>query len=725
MNIKQPGFFFILFLFYGSLSLYALNPGLERPSYLFGDTIAIASEPDYPPYCMVNEQGEACGFSIDLFKAAAQAAGLQVKIRIGIWNQIKHDLEDGRIDALPMVGRTPERETRYDFTMPYMSLHGAVFIRKGTKDIHSLKDLKEKSVVVMKGDNAEEFLRREKIAKQVVTTPTFDDAFIALANGNHDAVLTQRVMGIELLKNLGIKNVIPLDFHIPQFRQDFCFAVQKGDTVLLSRLNEGLSVIIANNTFERIRDGWFGPRFKEKVAFVDILRILLFFLIPLIIIVGLVAIYVLRKEVKRRTKGLQQEVIGHKKTLEALQASEEKYRGMIMNLMEGFYSVSLDGIILDHNAEFCRILKLDPENEYRGNSLDQFWEHPDDRKIYLEAILEKGLIRNYEICAQCSTGEKIIVLASARLVRDDYGNVLSIEGSFLDITQRKLAETELHAFKENLEKTVAERTAELREKVEKLHQSEQAMLYMVEDLKQITAELQDERQKLIVSNKELETFAYSVSHDLRAPLRAIEGFGKFLVEDYSGKLGVEGNRYIEVIRQNTSKMDRLISDLLNLSRIFRAEMHKTTANIGEIVKTVFDEIATVEEKNDFELKIEDLPTAYCDVALIRQVWQNLICNALKYSSKSMIKKIEIGASTQNQEIVFYIKDYGAGFDNNYIGKLFGVFQRLHSEAEFHGTGVGLAIVQHIVQRHGGKVWAGGEVGKGATFYFSLPEKGNG
>ena len=722
MSTNRKSCLWALWLFFSAIIATAQQAGSVEASVSFQDTITIASEPDYPPYSMVDEKGEAIGFSIDLFKAAAQAAGLQVKIRIGIWNQIKHDLEEGKIDALPLVGKTPERETRYDFTMPYLSLHGAVFVRKGTNDILSVKDLKEKSVVVMEGDNAEEFIRRENLSNHVVTTHTFEEAFFALANGNHDAVITQRVMGIELLKKLGIKNVKPLDFHIPQFRQDFCFAVQKGDTVLLSRLNEGLSVIIANHTFEQIRNSWFGPRFKEKIAFTDVLRILLFLFIPLMLITGFTAIMILKKEVKRRTKVLQKEIAEHKKTLESLQASEEKYRGMIMNLMEGFYSVSLDGVILDHNTEFCRIFKLDPEQDLRGTPLIQFWEFPDDRKRFLEEIMVKGFIRNYEIRARCSTGEKIVIMASSRIVRDEQGNPVSIEGSFLDISKRKQAEAELYKLKEDLEKTVAERTAQLREKVEKLHKSEQAMLFMVEDLNQATAELQEERRKLIASNQELESFTYSVSHDLRAPLRAIDGYAKFLVEDYSDKLDSEGKRFIEVIHQNTNKMDRLISDLLNLSRIFRADIHITMVNIGEIARSVFNEIATAEEKNDFEVQIEDMPTALCDVALIRQVWQNLIGNALKYSSKSRIKKIEISATVQHQENVFCIKDSGAGFDHKYIDKLFSVFQRLHSEAEFPGTGVGLAIVQHIVHRHGGKVWAEGEMGKGATFYFSLPQK---
>ena len=151
---------------------------------------------------------------------------------------------------MPLVGRTPEREEVYDFTLPYLSLHGAVFVRKGTKGINSISDLKDKEVVVMAGDNAEEFVRREKISDKIFTTHTFKEAFKDLNNGNYDAVLTQRVLGIKLLEEMGIDEIEPLNFQIPKFRQDFCFAVKKGDTELLASLNEGLSIVIANGTYD-------------------------------------------------------------------------------------------------------------------------------------------------------------------------------------------------------------------------------------------------------------------------------------------------------------------------------------------------------------------------------------------------------------------------------------------------------------------------------------------
>ena len=192
--------------------------------------IVIASEPDYPPYCIIDRNGKAEGFSIDLFEESAKAAGLDVKINIGIWNKIKHDLAEGKIDALPLVGRTPERESLYDFTFPYLTLHRTIFVREGTTNIQSIDDLKNKSIVVMKGDNSEEYARREMLTKNIFTTNTFSEAFESLAEGNYDAVIMQEVLGIKLLESLGIRTIVPL--HLPDinFKHDFCFAVKKGNT---------------------------------------------------------------------------------------------------------------------------------------------------------------------------------------------------------------------------------------------------------------------------------------------------------------------------------------------------------------------------------------------------------------------------------------------------------------------------------------------------------------
>ncbi|MBK5277886.1 MAG: CHASE3 domain-containing protein [Bacteroidia bacterium] len=226
--------------------------------------------------------------------------------------------------------------------------------------------------------------------------------------------------------------------------------------------------------------------------------------------------------------------------------------------------------------------------------------------------------------------------------------------------------------------------------------------------------------KIKLLNHELEAFTYSVSHDLRAPLRSVVGYTNIIKEDYSTILDKEGHRVINVIMNNALRMGQLIDDLLDFSRMGRKELSKSNLNMIEIVQNVWRELVSQENGRKLELNIAPLKMSTGDVSMIRQVWINLISNALKYSQKNPITKIEIGSFEENDQTCYYISDNGAGFDMQYVDKLFGVFQRLHKMSEFEGTGVGLALVKRIIQRHEGTVRAEGKLNEGAKFYFTLP-----
>jgi PAS domain S-box-containing protein len=233
-------------------------------------------------------------------------------------------------------------------------------------------------------------------------------------------------------------------------------------------------------------------------------------------------------------------------------------------------------------------------------------------------------------------------------------------------------------------------------------------------------------EALQATNAELESFSYSVSHDLRAPLRAIHGFARILTEDHKTQLDPEAQRLLGVIDQNTRRMGQLIDDLLAFSRLGRQDLAAGRVDMTALTRLVADEIRRTEgERNGHvEITIGALPAAQGDRALLQQVISNLLHNAVKFTRGRPNPRIEVGSRPDGKQTVYYVKDNGAGFDARYMDKLFGVFQRLHSTEEFEGTGVGLAIVKRIVQRHGGRVWAEGKVNEGATFYFSLPDGGN-
>jgi signal transduction histidine kinase len=261
------------------------------------------------------------------------------------------------------------------------------------------------------------------------------------------------------------------------------------------------------------------------------------------------------------------------------------------------------------------------------------------------------------------------------------------------------------------------RTEELTRANEELKKAENYILQLNDQLEHKIVERTAQLESV---NKELESFSYSVSHDLRAPLRAISGNSKILEEDYSEKFDEEGKRALTSIRHYSKNMGELIDDLLAFSRLGRKQVAASDINMNNLVRTIKAELPLDEQKGRTDFIIHMLPPAKGDVSLIKQVWANLISNALKYSKNKPKSIIEIGGQEEGERIVYYIKDNGAGFDMQYYDKLFGVFQRLHSQEEFEGTGIGLAIIQKIVNRHSGTVWAESKLNEETCFYFTLP-----
>jgi PAS domain S-box-containing protein len=256
-----------------------------------------------------------------------------------------------------------------------------------------------------------------------------------------------------------------------------------------------------------------------------------------------------------------------------------------------------------------------------------------------------------------------------------------------DITEQLRAEAQVCQLNEELEERVSVRTAEL-----------------------------------TAANKELEAFSYSVSHDLRAPLRAIIGYSHLILEEYAVRLDAEGQRLLNVISSEALRMSQLIDDLLTFSRLSRQRVELTDIDMTRLALSAFQGLITAHPVPAPQLNIKTLPPARGDSTMLRQVFVNLLDNAIKFSSRRKDAAVEVGGSCDQNQNVYYVKDNGVGFDEKYRAQLFGVFQRLHADEEFAGTGVGLALVQRIILRHGGSVWAESKLGKGATFYFALPAK---
>ena len=280
------------------------------------------------------------------------------------------------------------------------------------------------------------------------------------------------------------------------------------------------------------------------------------------------------------------------------------------------------------------------------------------------------------------------------------------------------ARDELKDLNENLEAKVKERTAALQTEVHERRRAEEEVRLLNE---QLEGRVQERTAQLAAANKELEAFSYSVSHDLRGPLRAVEGFSQILLKDYCGQFPEQAQRLVRIVCQSAQRMEQLIEDLLNFSRLGRQPLSKRPVPMTSLARQVLEELEKEREGRPIEIHLGDLPECVGDPSLIKQVFVNLLSNALKFTRQKQPAVVEVGFRDDETELVYFVRDNGAGFDMAYAQKLFGVFQRLHLAEEFEGTGIGLSIVQRIINRHGGRIWAEAKVNEGAMFYFTLPK----
>jgi PAS domain S-box-containing protein len=345
-------------------------------------------------------------------------------------------------------------------------------------------------------------------------------------------------------------------------------------------------------------------------------------------------------------------------------------RSLIEASLDPLVTISPEGKITDVNEASVKVTGV-PREKLIDTDFSDYFTEPEKALEGYKQVFEKGFVSDYPLTIRHVDGHITPVLYNASVYRDDKGKVLGVFAAARDITAQRKQEIKINTLNEEL------------------------------------------KQRII----EFESFSYSVSHDLNAPLRAVDGFIALFLAKYLDKVDAEGQRLLGNVRRNVTKMGSLIGEILTLSRIGMKDIQISTIDMKDLATTALDELYEI--KGVAQVTINDLGNAEGDIALIKQVLVNLLSNAFKYSNKKESPVIELGSKQVGSEIHFYIKDNGVGFDMEYSNKLFGVFQRLHDPEEYQGIGVGLAIVKRIITRHGGRVWAEGKENEGATFYFSL------
>ncbi len=384
-----------------------------------------------------------------------------------------------------------------------------------------------------------------------------------------------------------------------------------------------------------------------------------------------------------RMIGINVDITDRKRAEEKLRSVSLYTRSLIEASLDPLVTISREGKITDVNAATEKVTGVARQRLIGSDFCGYFTQPGEARKGY-ERVFAEGSVCDYPLAVRHASGHLTHVLYNASIFKNERGEIEGVFAAARDITDRKRAEDEVRQLNQELEERVAARTAEL-----------------------------------LALNKELESFSYAVAHDLRAPLRHIHGFSDLLLHDDASTLSQDAQHWLECVLNGTGRMGKLLEDLLNLSRLGRQTVNRRTVPLKDLVQEVIDDLSPEIANRLIEWKLGELPATDCDPALARIVFANLLSNAVKFTRPRTTAVIEIGETVVSGERVLFVRDNGAGFEMKYVGKLFGVFQRLHLEKDFEGTGVGLATVQRILLKHGGRIWAEAEVDKGATFYFTF------
>ncbi|MFO7534692.1 MAG: transporter substrate-binding domain-containing protein [Kiritimatiellia bacterium] len=749
---------------------------IPRPG-LGDDRILSGCEFDYPPFGDIGISGHAEGFSVELLRESLAEMDQDVSFKAAPWCDLKEDLAAGRLHVLPLVARTPERERMFDFTFPYLTLHGTIVVRKDNTGIQGAADLRGKKVAVLEEDFAHDYLRQSNWGALIEPVPSFAVALRELSEGKHDAVVMMKLLAFHLMNDEGLTKLKTVDSNLPGYSQSLCFAVRKGDTRLLGLLNEGLSIVMANGTFRRLHAKWiassqslgqkksrlvvggdaryppyeYTDRNGEPAGFnVDLTRAI------------------------ARQMGLTVDI----RLTRWSDMREALNRGEIDIVQGMFYSHERDRkydfspphtivhhviVVREGSAEFSDLASL------KGKTI---LVQGDD--IMHELAIEKGLGKQLTVTptqeealrrlaageGDCALVAKVHALywirkkrwdnlnvSAASILSPDYcyaaphGNeallaefseglaAIKNTGEYRAIQTKWLAPFDHSrgfwtfvkvslwialplltllvgtlAWSHSLRTRVIRRTQELERETEAS--------------KKMARELQNTVENLARSNNELEQFANITSHDLKEPLRMVTGFMSLLKEHAEGRLDAKADKYIGLAAEGSMRMQRLVDDLLAYSRVGR-ERSMTAVDSAVSLDEALKNLNRAIEESGAIITRDPLPVVRGNITEMTQLFQNLVGNALKFRD-GRPPQIHVGCGREDDAWHFYVRDNGIGIEPQYLERIFLIFQRLHTEEKYPGTGIGLAICKKTVENHGGRIWVESVPNQGSTFHFTLP-----
>lgn len=642
------------------------------------DTVVrTGSELDYPPFAMVTAEGEAAGFSVAMLRAVAAAANLDVRFRVGPWSELLADLRAGELDALPFVAITPERAATLDFSVPYVTTYGAIFVREDGPGIGGPADLAGREIAVMRDDVAHDYVLRQDWGSEIVTVPDLAAAFRRLAAGRHDAVVAPRLQGLLLLEDAGIDNVAPLDADLAGFRLDYAIAVRRGNDALLAQLNGGLALVMADGTYDRLYRDWLPERTDTGVPRESVMMAALIALASFLMI--LAAMYWRQRRLVATVSARGNELARlAERVEEARRAAEKAYaeeRALLRVMPDRMFRLDEEGRYIDWRTPEGAV--PGPHERLRGRRIDEVLpvDVAEAAMAAFRMAVENGTVETFEYVLPGATGRSVNLEAKIAPIPD--GGALAV---VRDVTVARERETRLSRAADAVAQASAAKSR----------------------------------------------FLAAMSHELRTPLNAIIGFSDLIRQQTYGQVQpVKYAQYIEDVHQSGTDLLALINNVLDLSKIEagKAPLREEPFDLRGVIAQRVRILKPMAEDQGTRLEIEiapGLPHIIGDHLQIQQMLLNLLTNAIKFTVDGIVRIA--AALDAHGGIAVTISDTGIGMTPEQLTHLGEPFYQADGGLGRTpgGTGLGVALVKEMIAAHGGHLWFESEAGAGTTVTLRFP-----